>query len=257
MEAAVIALAAFATAILTFFSGFGLGTLLTPVFMVFFPTEAAIALTAVVHLANNVFKLGLVGRKADWGVAIRFGVPAILAAVIGSWLMTSLAQSEPLYEYTLFGASFLVFPVTLTVALLLLLFAATDLIPWFGRLAFDRRWLPAGGLMSGFFGGLSGNQGALRSAFLIKAGLSKDAFVATAAVVSTAVDVTRLGVYATSIDRSGILQNGPTVALAIGAAMAGTLVGNTLLKKTTIEGLQRFVAWCVIGMAILLAAGLV
>ena len=32
---------------------------------------------------------------------------------------------------------------------------------------------------SGFFGGLSGMQGALRSAFLARAGLSKEAFVAS------------------------------------------------------------------------------
>lgn len=45
-------------------------------------------------------------------------------------------------------------------------------------------------LCSGFFGGLSGNQGTFRSAFLIKAGLSKEALIGTAIVVSAFVDVT-------------------------------------------------------------------
>lgn len=49
---------------------------------------------------------------------------------------------------------------------------------------FPPHWLPLGGLLSGFFGGLSGNQGALRSAFLLKAGLSKEAFIATGTVSS-------------------------------------------------------------------------
>jgi uncharacterized protein len=55
MEILIISIAAFIVAILTFFSGFGLGTILTPVFMLFFPVELAIALTGVVHFFNNVF----------------------------------------------------------------------------------------------------------------------------------------------------------------------------------------------------------
>jgi len=64
---------------LTLFSGFGLGTLLTPAFAVFFPVPTAIATTAVVHLSNNLFKLALVGKQADWRVVARFSLPAALA----------------------------------------------------------------------------------------------------------------------------------------------------------------------------------
>lgn len=60
MDILIICIAAFFTAILTFFSGFGLGTILTPVFMIFFPVDLAIALTGVVHFFNNIFKLVLV-----------------------------------------------------------------------------------------------------------------------------------------------------------------------------------------------------
>ena len=59
---------------LTLVSGFGLGTLLLPAFAVFFPIDAAVAMTAVVHLLNNLFKLALLGRQADRGVILRFGV---------------------------------------------------------------------------------------------------------------------------------------------------------------------------------------
>src|SRR5690606_15016818 len=87
MEILIISLAAFFIALLTFFSGFGLGTILTPVFMIFFPVELAIALTGIVHFFNNIFKLLLVGKNADRQVLIWFGIPAILAAIIGSWLL--------------------------------------------------------------------------------------------------------------------------------------------------------------------------
>lgn len=49
----VLSATALATSALTLFSGFGLGTILTPVFAIFFPIEVAIASTAVVHLSNE------------------------------------------------------------------------------------------------------------------------------------------------------------------------------------------------------------
>jgi uncharacterized protein len=77
---------------LTLFSGFGLGTILTPVFALFFPVPAAIAMTAVVHLANNVFKIGLVGRDADWGTIARFVelTVAAMMVLIGGGLASGL-----------------------------------------------------------------------------------------------------------------------------------------------------------------------
>jgi hypothetical protein len=54
MEIVIICLATFFTAILTFFSGFGLGTILLPVFAIFSPGDIAIALTGVVHFSNNL-----------------------------------------------------------------------------------------------------------------------------------------------------------------------------------------------------------
>src|SRR5690606_39601235 len=102
---------------------------------------------------------------------------------------------------------FEVYPVKFIISILLIIFASMDLIPYFSRLQFGQEKLPLGGALSGFFGGLSGNQGALRSAFLIKAGLSKEAFVGTAVVVSTFVDFTRLSVYATRFTTAGLSDN--------------------------------------------------
>src|SRR5687767_15883623 len=99
----IISFAAFFIAILTFFSGFGLGTLLTPVFMIFFPVDMAIALTGIVHFFNNLFKIVLVGRHANRNVLIRFGIPAIIAAILGSWMLLNIADLQPLFSYQLFG----------------------------------------------------------------------------------------------------------------------------------------------------------
>lgn len=182
--------------------------------MIFFPVDLAIALTGVVHFFNNIFKLVLVGRHADKQVLLRFGIPAVVAAIIGSWLLLNIAEWEPLFTYQLGERVISVYPMKFIVSVLLMIFATIDLIPYFSKLQFDKNKLPLGGALSGFFGGLSGNQGALRSAFLIKAGLSKEAFVGTAVVVSTFVDFTRLSVYATRFTTSGLTENLLLVASA-------------------------------------------
>ena len=87
MELIIVALFALFASLLTFFSGFGLGTILMPVFALFFPIEAAIALTGIVHLLNNLFKITLVGNKANWNIVLKFGVPAIISAFIGAWIL--------------------------------------------------------------------------------------------------------------------------------------------------------------------------
>ncbi|SKB64945.1 hypothetical protein SAMN05660226_02505 [Parapedobacter luteus] len=255
MEILILSLASFVVAVLTFFSGFGLGTILTPVFMVFFPVDLAIALTGVVHFFNNLFKLALVGRNADRSIAIRFGVPAVIAAFFGAWLMLSMSNLPLLFSYSLGGNVFEVYPVKFTVAILLIVFALMELSPYFNRLAFSRDKLILGGALSGFFGGLSGNQGAMRSAFLIKAGLSKEAFVGTAVVVSTVVDLTRLSVYTTRFVASDLHDNLMLVGCATGAGILGAYVGNRLLKKITLKSIQVLVAVMLIAVSLALGAG--
>lgn len=255
MEYVIISLTAFLVAILTFFSGFGLGTILTPVFMIFFPVELAIALTGVVHFFNNLFKIILVGRQADRSVVIRFGIPAVVAAFAGAWVLLNIPDASPLFSYELAGKTWEVYPVKFLISILLIIFASMDLIPYFQRLEFGKEKLPLGGVLSGFFGGLSGNQGALRAAFLIRAGLSKEAFIGTAVVVSTFVDFTRLSVYSTRFLQSGLSENIPIVLCATLSAISGAFLGNKLLKKITLKSLQSIVAVMLILLSISLAMG--
>ncbi|OGU41364.1 MAG: hypothetical protein A3K31_08570 [Ignavibacteria bacterium RIFOXYA12_FULL_35_25] len=257
MEIIIIPFAAFIIAILTFFSGFGLGTILTPVFMVFFPVDLAIALTGVVHFLNNIFKLVLVGKKADKKIILHFGIPAVLAAILGSWLLLNITDLKPIFTYEISGNSFEVFPVKFIISILLICFAILDLVPYFNKLQFSKNKLPLGGALSGFFGGLSGNQGALRSAFLIKAGLSKESFIATAVVVSSFVDFTRLAVYTTRFTKAGLQENLLIVIIATLAAIAGAFLGNKLLKKVTLKFIQILVAIMLILISLSLGAGLI
>ncbi len=255
MEYLLISLVALVAAGLTLFSGFGLGTLLLPAFALFFPVPAAIAMTAVVHLANNLFKLALVGKYAHLGTVLRFGVTAVPAAWIGALWLRHLGELEPLFRYTLAGAEFFVTPVKLCIAGLLAAFAVLEASPAFSRLAFPPKWLPLGGALSGFFGGLSGQQGALRSIFLLRAELGKEGFIGTGVVLACLVDITRLPLYAEHFTGGGM--NPPLVTLAVLSAWLGSYFGARLFPKTTYATVQRAVAGLLIVLAALIGAGIV
>jgi uncharacterized membrane protein YfcA len=257
MEFVIISIVAFATAILTFFSGFGLGTILTPVFAIFFPIDQAIALTGVVHFANNIFKLFLVGKNAQLKTLLQFGISAVIFALFGAYILLQISDLEPWFTYTIGDQEKVITPVKLVIALLLITFSLMDLIPFLKKLEINARWLPVGGALSGFFGGLSGHQGALRSAFLIKAGLSKEAFVGTSVVIGSFIDFTRISVYATRFKSSDLIDNLPIVVTATLAAIAGAFIGNKLLKKVTLGFIQTFVAIALIIISIALGAGLI
>jgi uncharacterized membrane protein YfcA len=262
VTALVVSLVALGAAGLTFFSGFGLGTLLLPAFALFFPIEVAVAATAVVHLANNLFKLGLVGRAAAWGVVLRFGLPAAIAAGAGAWILGVIAGAPPLARYDLAGRACEITPVKLLIAALMMLFAIVELSPRFERLRFGARWIPLGGALSGFFGGLSGHQGAFRSAFLVKSGLSKQAFVASGVACAVIVDLSRLAVYgrsflASSFDVLRAEGNLHVVWIATAAAFAGSFAGSRLVSKVTMRGVQTLVGVMLVLLAIAVGAGLV
>lgn len=257
IEYIVICIAALLASALTFFSGFGLGTILMPVFALFFPVEVAIGLTAIVHFLNGLFKLLLVGKNADRRVVLFFGLPAAAAAVVGAALLALLAHMPALFTYQIGSQPFTVTPVKFVVALLLLMFTALELWPRFHELSFDRKFLPFGGLVSGFFGGLSGNQGAFRSAFLIKGGLSKEAFIGTGVVIATLIDIARLSYYSQSVLRLDANTDYYLLACATISAFLGAVLGNRLLKKITMEAVRWTVSAMLIVIAVLLAAGVV
>lgn len=102
----VISIIAVLVSGLTLFSGFGLGTVLMPVFALFFPIPVAIAAMAVVHLANNIFKVFLVGKHADGSVILRFAVPGAVAAGVGAALLSLFSGIPPLRAYTFGGQTY-------------------------------------------------------------------------------------------------------------------------------------------------------
>jgi len=257
----VIALTAFLAAGLTLYSGFGLGTLMLPVFALFFPVEMAVVSTALVHGANNVFKVSLLGRHADREVVLKFGLPAIVSAVLGALVLGWFVRSDLGVTIEVNESVFSrITPVKLTIGLLMIGFAVFELVPRFRSLEFDRRYLPLGGVLSGFFGGLSGHQGALRSAFLAKTGLSTERFVASNATIGFLVDLTRISVYLALFAAFGgsvsEFSAWPLVLTGAVSAFCGVLLAKRFLHKVTMTSVQTLVGLLLFGVGLSLVTGI-
>lgn len=236
---------------LTLISGFGLGTLLLPAFILFFDPLEAVAMTAIVHFANNVFKFGLLFKSVDRRVVVWFGLSGIIGAFAGAYTSTHITE-RVIYsvgdkEITLFAVS---------VAVLMILFAIQELL--FGKVGFrfNRKALIPGGVLSGYFGGLTGHQGALRSMFLLKSGLSKTAYVATGTAIALLVDLTRIPVYLQKIASGGITDETPLVISATAFAFAGAYVGKKYIEKVTYRAIQWIVGILMIGIGVSMLAGI-
>jgi uncharacterized protein len=257
MTYVVVGITALLASGLTFFTGFGLGTLLLPAFALFFAPSVAIALTAIVHFLNGVFKLVLIGKHVHWRTVLRFGLPAALAALVGARALLWLSDLAPIASYTLAGRELTMTPVKVAVSVLMFFFAVAEVSKRVKDAKIAPKWMPLGGVISGFFGGLSGHQGAFRSAFLVRAGLDPKAFVATGAMIALGIDVSRLATYFSGDALAHARSNLPLVVTATAAAFAGAYTGNRLLHKVTLKNLQIGVAVLLTFISVALFLGLI
>jgi uncharacterized protein len=209
--------------------GFGIGSLMTPLLATRFGTTTAVALVTVPHAVATAARCWRLRAHVDRTVVVRFGLLSAAGALAGAFIYTRLGP----------GA------LTRVLGGLLLLTAFAQLTGW------TSRWKPHGpvvalfGLLSGFFGGIAGNQGGLRSAALTAFGLPPLEFVATATAIGLLVDAARTPVY--------LWHSGPallTLWMPIIVATSGVLVG-TLCGERVLLGLspRRFgqIIGCAIG----------
>lgn len=236
----------------TFFSGFGLGTILLPVFTLYFPVELAILATALVHFANNVFKLSLMSKHLDFTLFKRFGITALIGAIAGASLLSWVGKAGIFYISPFWKGEGITY-VSFFVGVLMLVFVVFE---WKSiRFPFSSSpyFLPVGGLLSGFFGGFSGHQGALRSAFLSKITMDKQLFVATSALISLLIDVSRISIYTGSADWEQL--NLPYLIIGGLSAFTGSILGKKYLHKVSFAFIKWMVAIFLTLMSLLILTG--
>lgn len=236
----LIIVAPFLGALATFFTGFGLNTILVPVFMIYFDAPLAVLMAGIVHLCNNILKVALTSRSINWHLFRNFGLPALLFAFIGAQLLNSVKDSFGLILTPVFGVIFI-------------LFALLELFNW--KLPFQGLWaMRIGGSLSGFFGGFSGHQGALRALFLSKLKMEPIVFVATTALISLLVDLTRVSIY---FSGSWFWNYYPTsiMFICVPSALAGTLVGKKYIQKVNHSKLSLVVGIALFAMGLSMLLG--
>lgn len=260
MEYLIICSVTLLISIITLLSGFGLGTVLVPVFAIFFPLPLAIASTAIIHLFNNVFQACIVGKFANRSIVLKFGIPAAIAALIGGFLLSYFANLPPIFSHQFSALKFNITVIGLIVGVMVILSSLFELIPKLANLSVPSQYVPLGGILSGFFGGLSGNQGTLRSAFLIKSGLNKAQFIGTSVICSVIVDTARILVYGFAMynqQLGNVSDIAPLLIAACLTAFLGSYIGSRVMHKITFKTLQILVGvmLLVLGFVIIFGIG--
>jgi len=257
MDTFLIAILALFASLLTFFSGFGLGTLMLPVFCIIYPVEIAVLLTALVHFLNNCFKFLLVFKNIQKEFALRFAFFSIPAAVLGSYMLSEWIKDKILFNYQIQGISFDVTFLKIFIGCLMLLFVIIETNSAIKSKKISPKYLPVGAVLSGFFGGLSGHQGALRSMFLIKSIPSKEKFIATGIAIACLVDLARIPLYMWYLRDEHLRTNNFQLIVVTLAAFVGAYFGNKFLHKIEISSIHKVVTFFLIFTAVMLISGLI
>jgi uncharacterized protein len=195
-------------------SGFGIGSLLTPVLATAMSMKAAVAAVSIPHLVATAVRLWGLRKHVDRRVLIHFGICSAAGGLAGA-LLQSRANSPALT--VVFGA--------------LLLFAGlSGLAGWLDHMRFRRGTAWVAGTFSGLFGGLVGNQGGIRSAALMSFQMQKESLVATATATGILVDFARMPVYAVT-QTQALLAARSYIVLALVGCLVGTFWGVHFLER--------------------------
>jgi uncharacterized membrane protein YfcA len=237
MFALAVVVVACAGAVMAALTGAGIGSTLVPLFSLRLDFGTAVAAATLPHLVGSAMRALELRRHVDRGLLLRFGALSAVGSLIGAALQSRVGT-----------------PV-LTAAFAVLLMAAGVL----GFLGHSQKWRLTGagawiaGAVSGFLGGIAGEQGGLRAVALLGFDLRREAFVATAAAVAVVVDVVRAPVYLASRAHS-LAEVWGLIALASASVVGGTWLGSRLRQRVREDVFRRVVSAlvCVIGALLLL-----
>jgi uncharacterized membrane protein YfcA len=239
-DTAVLVISALAGALASV-TGFGIGSLLTPLLALRMDTRLAVAVVSVPHVVGTAVRFWLMSGGVDRRVLVSFGVTSAAGGLTGA-LLQGVASNR--WLTVLFGG--------------LLLFAAvSEAIGLAARMRFRGHVAWIAGALSGLLGGLVGNQGGLRSAALLGFGLDKRTFVATATAIGLLVDGARMPVYVATQYRE-LSALWLSILVAIAGVVLGTVLGSRLLARIPDIWFHRVLAVVLAALGItMVARGLV
>ena len=213
-SALIVALAAVVAGAVAAVSGFGLGSILTPLLMLSFPTSSAVAIVAIPHAVATTVRWWRLRRDVHGPTFRQFGIASGAGGLAGAAL-------QPLLGSVVLGV---------VLGLLLLLAGGSELLRRRVPLPPTPFWRLAGGILSGLFGGLVGNQGGIRAAALLGFQLPPRALVATATASALFVDAARVPIYVMA-SGSALAATTKLWLAASAGALVGTLIGVPILGR--------------------------
>ena len=214
-------------------SGFGIGSILTPLLAAWIGTKLAVAVVSVPHFLGTALRFMVIRRHVDRHVLLTFGITSAAGGLMGALLHIWLRSAVLGY----------------VLGVLLVFAGITGLTGIAARMRFSRAAGWIAGALSGIFGGLVGNQGGIRSAALFGFNLQRDAFVATATAIALLVDVFRMPVYA-ALQLHEIVAQWPLAAIATAGVIVGTLWGKWVLQRIPQNVFRRIVAGIILALGI-------
>lgn len=235
----VVALVAVAAGAVAAVSGFGLGSVLTPLLMLSFPTSSAVAIVAIPHAIATTVRWWRLRADVDAPTFRQFGIASAAGGLAGAGLQPFLGSTI----------------LTLVLGALLILAGGSELLRRRVPLPPTPFWRLTGGILSGVFGGLVGNQGGIRAAALLGFKLPPRALVATATASALFVDAARVPIY--------LVTSGPTLAAtaplwlaAAAGAVVGTFIGVPILGRIPEGGYRLLIGalLVVLGVTLLVSA---
>ena len=214
-------------------TGFGIGSVLTPLLATSVGTRLAVAAVSIPHFFATALRFWRLRAHVDKRVLLRFGIPSAAGGLTGA-LLHNVAGNRALA--VVFG-------------LLLLFVGVSELTGFSRRIRFNSVVAWIAGALSGFLGGLVGNQGGIRSAALLGFDIDKHAFVATATATGVIVDVARMPTYFITQGRQ-IASIWTLVLIATIGTIVGTIFGERLLRLIPGPLFRRVVAILVLALGI-------
>jgi uncharacterized membrane protein YfcA len=212
-------------------TGFGIGSLLTPLLALQVDTRLAVAAISVPHVVGTALRFWLLSGGVDRKVFWNFGLTSAAGGLTGA-LLQKWASNRWL---------------TLLFAGLLLFASVSEFTGLAGKMRFKGHVAWLAGALSGLLGGLVGNQGGLRSAALLGFDLSKTSFVATATAVGLVVDGARMPVYLAT-QHQELTTMWTAILIATAGVVIGTLVGSRVLARIPDVWFHRVLAIVLAGL---------
>lgn len=238
---ALVTLSAIFSAAIASITGFGIGSIMTPLLNLQVELKVAVALVSIPHFVATVERFWRLRKNVDRKVILSFGITSAAGGLFGAYLNTRFASP---FLTIIFGC--------------LLIFAGiTGVTGLAQKMRFGKTFSWVAGFFSGAFGGLVGNQGGIRAAAMLTFGLSPASFVATSTAVGVIVDLARMPIYLAS-ESAEIFSHGKLIIWATIGVTIGTLLGIHVLSRLPKDLFQKMVSGLILLLGIaMLYKGLV